>query len=168
MAFSGFFHFTSGRFSWIRSWALLSPLLISFLASSATVSIHVGLVLEGRFSRSALRVLRAHTTPAKFYRNMVPRLEPGNIPSSFGSSQVDSWVFQANKSMGHFWIICFLGSLKVTILFLSFAVHSGCFFTSLVAVGALSQICFSLVLDEDTLPLGFVVDVSRFTILVAL
>lgn len=93
--FPSFLHFFSGRFSWIPSWALLSHLFLFFLASRATLSIHVGL-----FIRSALRVLKAHTTPVKLYLHMVPRLEPRNTLASFSSSQVDSWSFHAKGRFG--------------------------------------------------------------------
>lgn len=72
------------------------------------------------------------------------------------------------KSMGNFWIISFLWSLKIPILFLSFPLDSGWFYTSLVGDGVLSQICFSFRVDEDTLALAFIIGVLRFTILVSL
>ena len=57
---------------------------------------------------------------------------------------------------------------EIPILFLSFPLDSGRFYTSLVGDGVLSQISFSFRVDEDTLPLAFIIDVLRFTILASL
>lgn len=167
MAFQVFFIFSQEDFLEFLPELCCLTLFLFFLASRATLSIHVGL-----FIRSALRVLRAHNTPVKLYLNMVPRLEPRNTLASFSSSQVDSWSFHAKGHFGEingqFLDYLFLVVTEIPILFLSFPLDSGRFYTSLVGDGVLSQICFSFRVDEDTLPLAFIIDVLRFTILASL